>query len=302
MEPRLRVPPGHAACAGGEQMTDRRPTTPARVEERLESAFGHIEHPKKRAFLRRYAMTGKKLQSARDAGIHHDTLYSPRWKGDPEFMEALEVARLMAGDVLEEEMIRRGVDGVDRYQFHNKTGEPLLHPEMCRCGHSLSGYHPEDGEGGGGPCAHPDCTCLRFRGAPYVEKEYSDRLLEQLARSHLPERYADRLQVRGLLANIKLEALPDVVLARLAGGEDPYAVLVSVLDRGGPDADAVKRALPAGAVGRVANSAHDLPAPGEIVVDEPPKPSSTLDDDVPDELPAPGSDNSPPGEEGFGEL
>lgn len=221
---------------------DLRSTSRARPKARLNSVFGHIEHREKRAFLRRYAETGKKRTAALDAGVHPDTPYSPGWRNDPDFQEALEVARLMAGDLLEEEMMRRGVEGVPRVQFNKRTGEPLRDPLHCALCGSHRDEHARTAEGEPGP--YPNRDCAGFAPGIYVEHEYSDRLLEQLARSHLPERYMDRLHVRSFAANLDMTALPDVAVARIADGEDVHAVLVSVIAQGGEDADMVKRALP----------------------------------------------------------
>lgn len=40
------------------------------------------------------------------------------------------------------------------------------------------------------------------------------------------------MEFKGALANIDLNQLPDEALGRIADGENPYAVLVSMLDRG----------------------------------------------------------------------
>ena len=253
-----------------------RPSTHPHVKERLDSAFGHIDHPHKRGFLRRYAETGKKRQSARDAGIHPDTLYSSAWRDDEEFQEAVEVARRMAGDLLEEEMLRRAIDGVARYQFNSRTGEPLRHPDICDCGHRRDRHVEEH--------ACVDCSCSDFEAAPYVEHEYSDRLLERLAMAHLPERYAtSRLNVGSVAMRFDMNQLPDAAVERIAQGEHPLAVLASIIAQGGEDADAVRLALPAEAIQGVSPKAIGGTAPSGEIVQPPPDP------------PSPGPGNPEPG-------
>ena len=260
-----------------------RPATHTHVQERLASAFGHIDHPHKRGFLRRYAETGKKRQSARDAGIHPDTLYSSAWRNDEEFQEAVEVARLMAGDLLEEEMLRRAIDGVARYQFNSRTGEPLRHPDICDCGHRRDRHVEEH--------ACVDCSCSDFEAAPYVEHEYSDRLLERLAMAHLPERYAtSRLDVSSVAMSIDMSQLPDTAVERIAQGEHPHVVLASIIAQGGEDAEAVRLALPAEAVRGGALKAIGGAASSREIVQPPPDPPNPGD-------PAPGPARDPlPGE------
>jgi hypothetical protein len=216
-------------------MTDYlRPPTRAGVTGPLrDSPFAHISHREKRAFLRAYAETGRKRASARMAGIHPDTIYSPAWRDDEGFQEALEVARKMAGDLLEEEMIRRGVEGVRRLRFHGKTGEPLRDPEHCEhCSRPRNEHvRASQAEHGWGP--HPDSDCPGFEPGIYVEHEYSDRLLEQLARSHIPDRYGNKLEVTGIMRILKgldYERLPHHVIDQIADGVHPLIALAGLID------------------------------------------------------------------------
>ncbi len=80
------------------------------------------------------------------------------------------------------------------------------------------------------------------KGQPggYV-REYSDVLLIFLLKGLRPERYRDRVELRGLLANLNLDALPDHLIARLAAGENPLGVLASAAAEG----SAVLRLAPA---------------------------------------------------------
>ncbi len=79
-----------------------------------ESPFTEISHPKKRAFLAAYSQTGNKSLAAKMAGIVKQTIYTRQWREDPEFQDALERAELMAADILEDEVHRRAVEGVEK--------------------------------------------------------------------------------------------------------------------------------------------------------------------------------------------
>ena len=66
----------------------------------------------------------------------------------------------------------------------------------------------------------------RHRGeAGGTVRRYSDVLLIVLLKSVLPDRYRDRVEGRGVLANIDLAQVPDALVARIAAGEDPRSVL-----------------------------------------------------------------------------
>ena len=85
--------------------------------------------------------------------------------------------------------------------------------------------------------------------------EYSDILNIFLLKGLRPEKYQERLgmEVKDTLAHIDLSQLPDHLLARIAAGEHPLAVLAS--------------SVPVDAEGRPVVAA--LPASaGEIVVEE----------------------------------
>jgi hypothetical protein len=72
------------------------------------------------------------------------------------------------------------------------------------------------------------------KGKPggYV-REYSDTLLIFLLKGLRPEKYGDRVQVRGALANLDLNLLPDEAIDRIANGENVMAVLASMVPRAG---------------------------------------------------------------------
>ncbi len=73
----------------------------------------------------------------------------------------------------------------------------------------------------------------RYQGEPggYVRR-YSDNLLMFRLKGELPQKYAERLELRGGLATLNMDALPDELLERIARGEHPMAVLSSALERG----------------------------------------------------------------------
>ena len=56
-------------------------------------------------------------------------------------------------------------------------------------------------------------------------RKYSDVLLIFLLKGLRPEKYRERVDLRGSLAHIDLKQLPDHLLARIAAGEHPFSVL-----------------------------------------------------------------------------
>lgn len=86
------------------------------MAEYPESLFPEISDPKKRAFLAAYAHTGRITYAAKAAQTnwrsHYNWLYA-----DPVYANAVLVAKRMAGDFLEEEAIRRALEGVTRRVF-----------------------------------------------------------------------------------------------------------------------------------------------------------------------------------------
>ena len=144
----------------------------------------------------------------------------------------------MAAEHLREEATRRAVEGTRLYKHHPKTGDPLRHPELCLCDHGLRSHAGEEHQGGCG-----ECDCARFRGAPYYEHAYSDRLLERLLEAGLPEEFARRssVEVKGVLGRVDLDVLmarlPDEQISRLSRGEPLDLVL------GEMGEDALRRAV-----------------------------------------------------------
>ncbi len=69
-----------------------------------------------------------------------------------------------------------------------------------------------------------------YKGQPggYVT-EYSDTLLIFLLKGLRPEKYRERMELRGGLAHLDLRQLPDELLQRIANGENIMTVLASAL-------------------------------------------------------------------------
>lgn len=78
-------------------------------------AFPEIAEPKKRAYLVGYARSGRLADGAAAAGVDLRTGYNWRHdQSDPAFQEGMRIARGLAGDRLEAEVIRRAVEGVEK--------------------------------------------------------------------------------------------------------------------------------------------------------------------------------------------
>ena len=83
-------------------------------EEKRASDFLEITHPQKRAYLAALvANHGQKGKAAEAAGVSRRTPNSQPWKDDEVYQAALVDATVLAGDDLEEEAIRRAIDGVE---------------------------------------------------------------------------------------------------------------------------------------------------------------------------------------------
>lgn len=98
---------GKAAVKGPRPRRDNR-----QPEPRPELLFQGISNPKKRRFLAAFARCGCVVQAATDAGIHFTSHYN--WlKNDPDYSEAFNRAREIAGDIAEGEIYRRAFLGFD---------------------------------------------------------------------------------------------------------------------------------------------------------------------------------------------
>jgi hypothetical protein len=92
----------------------------SRIDEIREAAhhlFRSITHPKKRVFLITLAVQGGNASKAAEViGIDRSSVWI--WKTrDPQFAEAYEQAKLLANDVIEDEILRRGFEGIERPVF-----------------------------------------------------------------------------------------------------------------------------------------------------------------------------------------
>lgn len=89
-------------------------------------------------------------------------------------------------------------------------------------------------------------------------RKFSDVLLIFALKGALPDKYKDRMEVRGTLATLDLTRLTDDQLSRIANGEHPLAVLGSTL----PGEN--EKALPAGIVGVVVEKAAQVKEEEEV--------------------------------------
>ncbi len=92
-----------------------------------------------------------------------------------------------------------------------------------------------------------------YQGKPggYV-KEYSDVLLIFLLKGLRPEKYRERMELKGGLARLDLRQLPDHLLERIANGEHILSVLASAVplcEDGTIDGAKLLGARPAGGAG-----------------------------------------------------
>jgi len=82
-----------------------------------EPLFPQIPHQEKKAFLAAFAHCGRITRAAEAAHVHWRSHY--HWlKQDPQYAAAFAQAKEMAGDFLEDEAIRRAMEGVTRKVFH----------------------------------------------------------------------------------------------------------------------------------------------------------------------------------------
>jgi hypothetical protein len=175
----------------GRKMNDDKKISPVEdmgtTLEKAKNLFGEIQEPKKRAFLICFVANAGQVGKA-SKDAEVDPSTPYNWrKNDPAFAEAYERAKVLAAEVLEQEAVRRAFEGVE---------EP-------------TGWY--QGKPGG-----------------HVRK-YADTLLIFLLKGMMPEKYRERTDVnlKGAVANLNIAVLPDELLARIAAGENPSAVLAS---------------------------------------------------------------------------
>lgn len=84
------------------------------AKKKPESEVSQITHPKKRAYLAALIENGgRKGKATEAAGISRKTPRTKSWKEDEEYQVAYQEALILAGENLEEEAIRRAVEGVE---------------------------------------------------------------------------------------------------------------------------------------------------------------------------------------------
>lgn len=136
-----------------------------------------------RKFLVAYAQCANITHAARMAGIcregHYVWMKTEKKYGTDAYAKAFEKAHEISLDLLEWEIRRRAIEGVEQMKFYN--GQPIMVP--CEA---------DD----------PEAIPVFSRRAggivyqkPYKEKVFSDRLLIFLAKAEKPTKYRDRLDV-----------------------------------------------------------------------------------------------------------
>ena len=115
------------------------------VRRKNDSPFAHIRHSKKRAYATALAITGMKGRAAELAGVHKSTPNTKQWREDRELQEALRQAEQMVGDLIEDELYRRGVEGVDKPTgwYKGKPGGYVKEYDTTAAIFLLKGLRPE---------------------------------------------------------------------------------------------------------------------------------------------------------------
>ncbi len=130
-------------------------------------------------FLACYRETGSVTRAAEAAKIHRSIHYR-RLQTDAAYKAAFDEAQEVAIAVLEDEAVRRAVEGVEEPLTYK--GEFSYLPKV-----DAQGALVLDGEG------HPQ------RGKVMAIRKYSDSLLQFLLRGAKPEKYRERFQHEGTL-------------------------------------------------------------------------------------------------------
>lgn len=168
--PRASVPGERPVCsATSDEGTDGGP-----------SPFKEIRHPKKRAYVAALALTGNRTRAAELTGVERTTPYTRQWKEDEELQEAVRRAKEMAADRIEDELYRRGVEGVEKPTGWYKG--------------KLGGYVKEY-----------DTTAAIFLLKGLRPEKYADHQVTKTTR---------------LNVHVDLKSLPDAVIDKLANGAD----------------------------------------------------------------------------------
>ena len=72
---------------------------------------------KREKFLKSYSMAGNITLACEMAGIERSTHYNV-WMKDPKYAKKFEDAKQKAGDIIEAEILRRGVQGIEKPLHH----------------------------------------------------------------------------------------------------------------------------------------------------------------------------------------
>lgn len=142
-------------------MATRKSKPPAAIRDSRASARDEAAQQtelKKVAFLAAFARCGRITKASETVGINPDTHYEWR-KTDPEYDKAFAAMRERVADLLEDEAIRRAVEGIDK---------PLI------------GRIDKD-----------------LDGVVVTVKEYSDSLMAILLKGNRPERYREGREITG---------------------------------------------------------------------------------------------------------
>ncbi|HEY0076690.1 MAG TPA: hypothetical protein VGB77_21585 [Abditibacteriaceae bacterium] len=121
--------------------------------------YTHFTHEKKEKFLQLLADGVSITRAAEGVDVHRVTAYHAR-ENDVDFAAAWDAAIDAGADRLEDEALRRAIEGEKQYKF-TRSGDPVEHPET---------------------------------GEPYFERKYSDGLLVLLLKSRRPEKYRDNVK------------------------------------------------------------------------------------------------------------
>jgi hypothetical protein len=145
----------------------------------------------KKKFLNTLARCGSVARSARLSGITKGTVYN-LLKKDKRFREKFEEAKAIANDLIEQEMRRRAIDGIEK-QVYTKNHQP-------------AGYWVLDGK-------VVDSSTPEARWIPIIIREYSDSLLAKLADGAFPMKYKknDSITVNTNVANANIEVSPQML-------------------------------------------------------------------------------------------